>query len=60
MDPSALPCDDFYQFACGSWLKENVIPEDKSKYGIIHQVDDEVSIKLKCKQFHCHAVPSLG
>lgn len=47
MDPSFSPCDDFHQFACGSWLKQNVIPEDKSKYGIFYQIDDEVLVKLK-------------
>lgn len=31
IDESAQPCEDFFQFACGTWLKNNRIPDD-SKY----------------------------
>jgi putative endopeptidase len=33
LDRTADPCTDFYQFACGGWLKTTQIPPDKSRWG---------------------------
>jgi putative endopeptidase len=32
MDPSVNPTVDFYHFANGNWLKNNPVPEDKSRW----------------------------
>ena len=47
IDLSVNPCDDFFNFACGSWIQENVIPEDKSLLNTMDEVSDSVSVKLK-------------
>ena len=31
MDRTANPCENFYQYACGGWIKNNQIPADQSR-----------------------------
>ncbi len=40
MDRSVQPGDDFFEYANGTWIKNNQIPADKSRYGMFNVLDD--------------------
>ncbi len=40
LDTTVKPCDDFYHYANGGWLKRTTIPADKARFGSFEELAD--------------------
>ncbi|KQS38417.1 neprilysin-2 isoform X1 [Drosophila erecta] len=47
MKPEVEPCDNFYEFACGTYLEEENIPDDKVSISTFSVISDKLQEQLK-------------
>jgi len=47
MDRSVEPCQDFFQYACGAWLRENPVPADQVKWWRFSELDEHTRAVLR-------------
>ena len=57
IDRTADPCTDFFQFACGNWIKNNPIPADQVRWGTFQELGER-NLYTEYKELSAAAQPS--
>uniref|UniRef100_A0A8D2D4J6 endothelin-converting enzyme 1 n=1 Tax=Sciurus vulgaris TaxID=55149 RepID=A0A8D2D4J6_SCIVU len=47
IDRGVSPCEDFYQFSCGGWIRRNPLPDGRSRWNTFNSLWDQNQAILK-------------
>ncbi|KAJ6219977.1 hypothetical protein RDWZM_005789 [Blomia tropicalis] len=47
IDQSINPCDDFYQFSCGNFIRTNEVPDDYYARNLLQKMQESMFVEMK-------------